>query len=276
MKIILILIAIVSFNLSASQQDTTPPSRPFKLAFMSSDYYSLNIKWIGSGDDGREGKAAQYLLRSSDSEILTDEDWEKASVMQFMQFSMSTEKEIKVRISNIKLGQKGYLAVRAQDKAGNLSEISPSLYFHIKNPFAGVEKYITDDFKKALVGGKEADGSKLYACLGLSEQDEVYLGKTRYFYGGCNVAMDGREMTVRKLNRYVLTDEAIQWEDLDPEKLPDDLVAYGKINGKEYFFCRAEHEKGTHIGQFNKEELVCHIPWGGNDLKVTKFQLMRN
>lgn len=115
---------------SALEEDEIPPSQPDKLAILSTGLRSLHLSWQASGDDGLEGKASRYEIRTFSSAI-SDENWELASPVSF---SVVDENEdfITAEISGLEFNASGYLAIKAFDNVGNVSEVSDSISFSLK------------------------------------------------------------------------------------------------------------------------------------------------
>lgn len=113
---------------NAVEDDQTPPSAVKNLKLVQESLNSFTISFTPSGDDGEEGKANTYLFRVANNSIENEEDWEEAKVVLA---SPTTDQGV-YEINNLPLQSSGYVAIKARDNAGNLSSVSESIAYKLK------------------------------------------------------------------------------------------------------------------------------------------------
>ena len=105
-----------------------------------------------------------------------------------------------------------------------------------------------------------------------------HIGKIRARFQGCHIAYGGREYEIRE---YELLSSQINWiTDLDVARYRRTNVSfhpgregYGNYN---LDMCRATYPPGTtgvHIGKIRSQFSGCHIPWGGVEVVVRRFDV---
>ncbi|MBU1701341.1 MAG: hypothetical protein KJ970_10685 [Candidatus Eisenbacteria bacterium] len=108
---------------SATIGDTTAPGTISDLFVSSFNESSVTLTWTASGDDGFEGKAAEYDLRHA-LVTITDENWETATRVQAIQAPDSSGTEETFTVTDLEGGQEYFLAIKSIDDRANESEIS--------------------------------------------------------------------------------------------------------------------------------------------------------
>lgn len=116
--------------LSALEVDTIPPSVVSGLTVSTAGTRSVTLSWAASGDDGHNGQASSYQLRTSSTPIVSQADWDRATVVSAV-IKVSGE-SLEATIEFESFNQKGYVAVLAVDNVGNRSEISPSIAYETR------------------------------------------------------------------------------------------------------------------------------------------------
>lgn len=88
---------------------------------------SIQLTWTAPGDDGATGAAASYLVRYSNSAILTQTDWDNAfPVAGGIPIPQPAGSAETMTVSGLAPGAVFYFAVRAQDEQPNLAGLSNS------------------------------------------------------------------------------------------------------------------------------------------------------
>jgi len=90
--------------------------------------FSFNL----SGDDGDNGLAKSYEVRVSQTPIVTPDDWASASKAAARITVDADTREGTVQINGLALNSSGYLAIRAMDNVGNVSAVSASVPYTVK------------------------------------------------------------------------------------------------------------------------------------------------
>ncbi|NBQ54785.1 MAG: hypothetical protein EBU49_14560, partial [Proteobacteria bacterium] len=87
---------------------------------------------VATGDDGDVGAAKSYEVRTAMTPIANESDWAAATKSVVNITVDSDTREATARISGLGLNSAGYLAIRAMDNVGNLSAISASVAYAVK------------------------------------------------------------------------------------------------------------------------------------------------
>lgn len=109
------------------QDDEIAPAKIDGLEVVESLMSSVEINFNISGDDGFEGAASEYEVKVS-SEPITDENWASSKLIASSDVSIEDGVATFV-LNNLALNSTGYVAVRASDDIGNVSEISDSVEY---------------------------------------------------------------------------------------------------------------------------------------------------
>ncbi len=109
------------------QDDEVAPAKIDGLEVVDSLMSSVEINFNISGDDGFEGEASEYEVKVS-SEPITDENWASSKLIASSDVSIEDGVATFV-LNNLELNSTGYVAVRASDDIGNVSEISDSVEY---------------------------------------------------------------------------------------------------------------------------------------------------
>lgn len=109
--------------------DFTPPSEITSLQVASATVTSLVLTWIASGDDGSIGTSTSYEIRTSYTtipDIGALQWWNNATVLANTLTPKGPGSQESYTAQDLATSTKYYVAVRARDKAGNISPISIS------------------------------------------------------------------------------------------------------------------------------------------------------
>ncbi len=107
--------------------DTTPPSKIDDLGAEPGDNLGeIILTWIAPGDDGNTGTASKYYIRYSSSEIISDTDWDSATVVSNSLLPKLAGEQESFTIEGLTPFEILYFAVRAEDDVQLLSPISNS------------------------------------------------------------------------------------------------------------------------------------------------------
>ncbi|MGH1468186.1 MAG: S8 family serine peptidase, partial [Bdellovibrionales bacterium] len=107
------------------QDDNTAPAKIDGLEVVESLMSSVEINFNISGDDGFEGAASEYEVKVS-NEPITDDNWAGAKLITSSDVSIE-DGVATFFLENLDLNSTGYVAVRASDDIGNVSELSDSV-----------------------------------------------------------------------------------------------------------------------------------------------------
>ena len=108
--------------------DTTAPAAITDLAAETgSTAGSVDLSWTAPGEDGSTGTASSYLVRTSASAILTETDWDNATVVgNGIPTPQAAGAGEQMTVSGLTRGSTFYFAIRAQDEVPNLGGLSNS------------------------------------------------------------------------------------------------------------------------------------------------------
>jgi len=108
--------------------DTTKPATITNLAATSgTNPGTVNLSWSATGDDGNVGTATLYIIKYSGSPI-TSSNWSSATDVSGEPSPKPAGTAESFTVTGLIGGQTYYFAIRAQDEAGNISDVfnSPS------------------------------------------------------------------------------------------------------------------------------------------------------
>lgn len=104
--------------------DTIPPAEvPITSASTGADPGEVDVSWVAVGKDGMQGQASAYLVRTSPSPILTQEDWNRASEQPAVPPAQPSGTPMSMTITALQPAVYTHLAIRAVDDFGNLSPL---------------------------------------------------------------------------------------------------------------------------------------------------------
>lgn len=112
------------FKVESRLQDDVPPGRVANFQVFATTNSSITLTWIATGDDGYDGTAASYDLRFSTSPILTDTDFENATIVTGIDPPLAAGTPETYTIAGLLSGTRYYFKIRATDRWGNTGELS--------------------------------------------------------------------------------------------------------------------------------------------------------
>jgi subtilisin family serine protease len=118
-------------NLANSlENDSVAPSPVSQLAVASVTMNTVTLSWKAAGDDGEVGSAASYLVRYSEAPITTDEQWAAAKILSGEVKVEEQTASATYKFDELELS--GFISIRAKDNVGNISKLSDSVAFKLK------------------------------------------------------------------------------------------------------------------------------------------------
>ncbi len=103
--------------------DVTEPAAISDLEAVALDLTLVNLSWTAPGDDGMEGTALVYEIRTS-NEPITEETWESAERIIKRPIPQEAGTPQSVDVSSLTPGQTYYFAIKTRDDEGNWSDLS--------------------------------------------------------------------------------------------------------------------------------------------------------
>jgi len=114
--------------------DTTPPARVTDLLLAPAEGRKLLLSWTAPGDDGTTGRAARYDIRMSTLPFSpVSSRWAEAVRLQAPEPKEAGQLE-KLTIAPLPADRRLYLALRAEDDAGNPSPLSNVVATDVNHP----------------------------------------------------------------------------------------------------------------------------------------------
>jgi hypothetical protein len=111
--------------------DTIPPAEVVITDLQAgTEPGEVDVAWIAVGQNGMEGQASNYLVRTSPAPVLTEEDWQRASEISGVPDPVPPGETMSMTITGMIPGRYTRVTVRAVDDFGNLSPVgeSPGVY----------------------------------------------------------------------------------------------------------------------------------------------------
>jgi hypothetical protein len=114
--------------------DTTPPAKVSDVTVQLASPTSILIRWTAPGDDGVNGRAAQYDVRQAPTQ-LSAEEWSGAAVVSSPPTPRSAGASESLLVTNPVFGFGSHFALRTADEVPNWSEWSdPDVLLANQNP----------------------------------------------------------------------------------------------------------------------------------------------
>jgi hypothetical protein len=101
--------------------DVTPPALPGEFTASQYSQGTVQLRWIGSGDDGKKGRVRRYEMRHMESPPADTPWWEGVPSTIVDGHPKPAGKQEFTNIANVTLGKKHGYAVRGVDEAENAS-----------------------------------------------------------------------------------------------------------------------------------------------------------
>lgn len=111
--------------------DTVPPAEVVITGLQpGTNPGEVDVTWVAVGQDGMDGQASNYLVRTSPAPVLTEENWLRASEISGVPDPVPAGETMSMTITGMIPGRYTHVTVRAVDDFGNLSPIgeSPGVY----------------------------------------------------------------------------------------------------------------------------------------------------
>lgn len=135
--------------------DTTPPAAIAHLGSSFVQPTSLRLVWPAPGDDGEEGRAAEYDVRYSPS-VLTADNWTEAPRIANVPAPLPALVTEHLTVNGLLPGTTYYFVVSTADEAGNWSGISNILAVTTLSPPDVVPPDAVDDLTVISVSDSSA------------------------------------------------------------------------------------------------------------------------
>jgi len=105
--------------------DTIPPAAITDLSASSgSQRGKIDLSWIAPGDDELIGTSTSYIIKYTTTSEITASNWDSAIVLENEQSPSLASTTESLSISSLTPGQTYYWAIKSEDEANNLSELS--------------------------------------------------------------------------------------------------------------------------------------------------------
>ena len=116
-----------SYWLRTSRSGRIDTTAPAAITYLAAETGSVDLSWTAPGEDGSTGTASSYLVRTSASAILTETDWDNATVVgNGIPTPQAASASEQMTVSDLTPGSTFYFAIRAQDEVPNLGGLSNS------------------------------------------------------------------------------------------------------------------------------------------------------
>ena len=117
---------------SNAPEDTTPPAAVIDLRILEQTPRSVTLAWTSPDEDGPEGRAQRYDLRYL-LDSIDEESWDLGLMVLAPVPQPPGNAEV-VRVSPLVPGATYGFALRSEDLAGNVSELSNVVTVTLENP----------------------------------------------------------------------------------------------------------------------------------------------
>lgn len=103
--------------------DDITPHAVSKIEVVTAGLKEIRVKWTQAGDDNDAGSAAYYLLRIATQPILTDNDWQNATPINY-QGNTTNADTVTADLIDLPENYNGYLQIRPVDNVGHIGPLS--------------------------------------------------------------------------------------------------------------------------------------------------------
>ena len=118
----------LAFEKTASPDTTAPATITNLAASAGGANGSVQLTWTAPGDDGTTGTASTYVVKYSESQITSENDWENATTANTEPLPKPAGASESFTVTGLIAGQTYYFAIKTQDEAMNSSGLSNSPY----------------------------------------------------------------------------------------------------------------------------------------------------
>jgi len=116
----------------AMERDDVAPAQVKNVTVVEAGLSSLVLEWDSVGDDGMNGTAAAFEIRTGRRGVLTEEGWQRSRKETFTLTAASAPGRVRAEVSGLAIGSSGQITVRASDNVGNLGGFSASVPYAVK------------------------------------------------------------------------------------------------------------------------------------------------
>ena len=187
---------INAFN--SLETDNVAPGSVSDLSIVDTTTMSVIFQWSPVGDDGLNGSASAYEVRSSAQPITTDAEWAQAQRLNTV--ISNVDGKIQAVVTFNDFNQRGFVAVRATDNVGNQSRGGQSVEFVTR----GVNRFY--DRNATSLDGFTAEAP--WAIETLSDGSVVFSDSPAAVYGNSiNVSLTSSQIVLPTTNDVSLSVE---------------------------------------------------------------------
>lgn len=123
----------------------------------------------------------------------------------------------------------------------------------------------------AVVVGYEQNGLPLFSARA-EYAGGIHPGKVRIEFGAANIPYGGNEV---KVNSYEVLVGSARWVSAENGEIPKGAIVAGREDdGTPLYAARAEYECGLHPGKVRPEFGAANIPYGGKEVKVSRYEVL--
>lgn len=160
----------ISNDASVSLSDRLPPNRVTDLAARSLSGESVVVTWTAPGDNGGRGRAAQYDLRYSISNI-TEQQWSRATRVESVPAPALAAQEETVTVNGLQTVTRYYFALKTADEVPNWSPLS-----NVGGTVVGIERWVASTSGTFGAGSPDwaPDGRSIAFCADWAGNNEIY------------------------------------------------------------------------------------------------------
>ncbi|XP_034234203.1 natterin-4-like isoform X2 [Thrips palmi] len=125
---------------------------------------------------------------------------------------------------------------------------------------------------QAVDAGNDVNGERLYVCRAFHEGDTIP-GKLVASHRGAYVSRDGKE---HKKDYYeVLVGGRVSWVRGSNGQVPANALVAGRtVQGENLYVGRFRHAGTMTPGKVHVSHRCCYIPYGGNEVSATSYEVL--
>src|SRR5262249_52177804 len=130
--------------------------------------------------------------------------------------------------------------------------------------------------RNAVQVGTDTDGNILYACMARSGSG-TYPGKLARGFAGCNIAVNGREITVPHYEVLVMEHpEYLDWAAVGiGGAVPSNAVEAGQDESrKPNYICAIKYQGSQQAGRTTDRYPHCNVGYGGRELVENSYSVL--